>query len=571
MAGADRSQRIGPATEPDRYRLVRELGRGGEALLFLAELELAGETEPVVLKVFDTASTASEEEFERIGRRWKEQAELLRFVHRPGVVGVREYFEARPAHPLGQAATASGRALVLVLNYVDGLDLRDWRAARTSASGQDWQEAAHVLAQLAETLDFLHSGLATPSRRLVVHGDLSPGNVMVDERGRTTLVDFGLSKLTAEGSTAQVWFTPGYAAPEVFEGKRTPATDRYAFGGIAYFLLGGQAPPVTPEQLAGALAALPQLAALPAATRERLCAIAAADPERRPADLTSWVAALRGSVAGTPLPGRDTLRAGPPPPSAPAPPGASPYAPPPSAYPVPPGAPPGADGPYRPGTLVRHAPPPGPRGRRRALPAAGAVLAAAVVLSLVGYLVATRDSGDGSAEGRDTARPGATGTAGLTPSSQPAAAPTTTPTTGPPSGPASLSLTDMAPASKDPGGSLTSGDAMLLGTYYAHALVLDDGPNIRCQGSVTYDLGGAWKSLSMVAGIDDNSEDTASRITLYLDGAQIDSREVNFDVGPATLRLDVTGGRTLAIYYTDTIPDHCLMGDLVLASPTLSR
>lgn len=544
MTEADTSHRIGPETEPDRYRLVRSIGRGGEALLYLAELELAGETEPVVLKIFDTAATVTEEQFTRIGRRWKEQAELLRFVHRPGVVGVREYFEAQPVHRSGEVAAVSGRALVLVLNYVDGLDLRDWRAGHDFASAQDWREVASVLAQLAETLDFLHSGLATPSRRLVVHGDLSPGNVMVDDRGRTTLVDFGLSKLTAEGSTAQVWFTPGYAAPEVFEGKRTPATDRYAFGGIAYFLLSGQAPPIAPDQLAQALGGLPQFAALPADTRARLCAIAAADPDRRPGELSSWVAELRRAVELTPSSEQGTLRAVP---SAAGPYGelaVSPYGPPPSAF---------SAGPYQP---VPGPPPAGSRGPRRAM-VAFAVLAAVIVVSLVAYLATNRGSGGGSAKDGDTPTAGSAGTG-----------PTTAPLT---TGPESMSLTDETPSTRDPGGSFVSHDATLLGTYYEHALVLDDGPDVRCQGSITYDLGGQWKSLGMVVGIDDDSKDIASKVTLKLDGKVIDQPfEVDRDYSPVTLKLDVTGGHTLAISFADTMP-HCQMGDLVLANPTLTR
>ncbi|MGW5352590.1 protein kinase domain-containing protein [Streptomyces sp. NPDC004031] len=581
MAGADTSQRIGPETEPDRYRLVRSLGRGGEALLFLAELELAGQTEPVVLKVFDTAATVSQEEFERIGRRWKEQAELLRFVHRPGVVGVREYFEAQPVHRPGEAATVSGRALVLVLNYVDGLDLRDWRAARGPADGSapgtahgaDRQEVAHVLAQLAETLDFLHSGLATPSRRLVVHGDLSPGNVMVDERGRTTLVDFGLSKLTAEGSTAQVWFTPGYAAPEVFEGKRTPATDRYAFGGLAYFLLSGQTPPVVPDQLAHALGALPQLAALPADTRERLCAIAAADPERRPRELTAWVAELRRSVGSTPSPEAQTLRAAPPAAgSASAGPAASPYAPPPSAYPAAPAAPPRLTEPYRPGTLLQPGPPPArSRGPRRAL-VAFAVLAAVIAVSLVAYLVTDHGTGGGSAKDRDTPQPGSTGTTSPVPSSAPAAAPGTEPTTEPPTTtPSTLSLTDLQPVARDPDGSLQNGSGTVDTTPYPEALVVDNGRTARCGGSVSYNLGRDWNRLTMVAGIDDDSSDIAAKVTLYVDDQQVYTDEV--DVGrPASIDVPVTGGLRLTIVFSDTEPNpHCLMGDLVLGAPTLRR
>ncbi|MFJ4873475.1 protein kinase [Streptomyces sp. NPDC088757] len=290
---------IGPDSAPDRYRLLRSIGRGGEAVLYLAEIELAGGTEPVVVKVLDSKTTITPEIFERISQKWNEQAELLRFVHRPGVVGVREHFQGPPIHRPGESGTITGRALVLVMNHVDGLDLRDWRAERTLVSSAERREVMRTLEQLADVLDWLHSGKATPSGRTVVHGDLSPGNVMVDEYGQATLVDFGLSKLTADHQTAEVWFTPGYAAPEVFEGKRTPATDRYAFGAIAYFLLSGQSPPTAPEQLVSAFRALPQIAGLPEEQRDRVLSIAAADAGRRPISLSSWVKDVRHGVVST--------------------------------------------------------------------------------------------------------------------------------------------------------------------------------------------------------------------------------------------------------------------------------
>ncbi|MFG3190980.1 serine/threonine-protein kinase [Streptomyces omiyaensis] len=290
---------IGPDSAPDRYRLLRSIGRGGEAVLYLAEIELAGGTEPVVVKVLDSRTTITPELFERVSRKWNEQAELLRFVSRPGVVGVREHFQGAPIHAPGESGTLTGRALVLVMNHVDGLDLRDWRAERTLATPAERREVMRTLEQLADVLDWLHSGKATPSGRIVVHGDLSPGNVMVDEHGQATLVDFGLSKLTADHQTAEVWFTPGYAAPEIFEGKRTPATDRYAFGAIAYFLLSGQSPPAAPEQLAAAFAGVPQIAGLPEEQRRRVLAIAAADADRRPLSLSSWVKEVRHGVVST--------------------------------------------------------------------------------------------------------------------------------------------------------------------------------------------------------------------------------------------------------------------------------
>ncbi|MFE9927570.1 protein kinase [Streptomyces sp. NPDC005533] len=328
---------IGPDSAADRYRLLRSIGRGGEAVLYLAEIELAGGSEPVVVKVLDSKTTITPDIFDRISQKWNEQAELLRFVHRPGVVGVREHFEGPPIHRPGESSTLTGRALVLVMNHVDGLDLRDWRAERTLATAAERREVMRTLEQLADVLDWLHSGKATPSGRQVVHGDLSPGNVMVDAHGQATLVDFGLSKLTADHQTAEVWFTPGYAAPEVFDGKRTPGTDRYAFGAIAYFLLSGQSPPATPEQLAHALTALPQIAVLDAEQRARIASIYAADPGKRPVNLAGWMKDVRHAVVSTTTStSQRAVQDTPPRPAAPPQPVAPPVAaaPPPSAPPA---------------------------------------------------------------------------------------------------------------------------------------------------------------------------------------------------------------------------------------------
>ncbi|WP_340560219.1 protein kinase domain-containing protein [Streptomyces sp. GSL17-111] len=295
----DTSLYIGPESAPDRYRLLRSIGRGGEAVLYLAEIQLGGAAEPVVVKVLDTQETMRPQEFAKISARWSEQAELLRFVHRLGVVGIREHFEGLPPHRAGEAGNPPGRALCLVMNHVEGLDLRDWRAEHTLETVTERREALRYLEQLAEVLDWLHLGKGTPSGRVVVHGDLSPGNVMIDAHGQATLVDFGLSKLTAEHRTAEVWFTPGFAAPEVFEGRRTPATDRYAFGAIAYFLLAGESPASTPEQVRGQFRALPALTALDEESREEVLAVFAADPAARPDSLSSWVKRLRQAVFTT--------------------------------------------------------------------------------------------------------------------------------------------------------------------------------------------------------------------------------------------------------------------------------
>lgn len=479
----DTSLYIGPGSAPDRYRLLRSIGRGGEAVLYLAEIELSGASEPVVIKVLDAEATLTAAEFEKISARWSEQAELLRFVHRLGVVGVREHFEGPPAHRKGAAGTPPGRSLCLVMNYVEGVDLRDWRAEHPLVTLAERREAVRYLEQLAEVLDWLHSGRGTPSGRVVVHGDLSPGNVMVDSNGQATLVDFGLSKLTAEHRTAEVWFTPGFAAPEVFEGLRTPATDRYAFGALAYFLLSGQSPAHTPEQLREQFLGLPELAALPAERRAELTAICATEAGQRPDSLVRWVAGLRTAVISTTTaPSRQAADAAPadappvpstPPaqpvqpapsaplvplvPSAPPVPPAPPAAPvedrvptqpaaalaPPTQPPAPaqpprtpvPQTPPPSHGPYTAAAPTRPAPPrPGttavaPKRRRHILPIAAVLLAVAVVAgggtyAAVRHLDADRTGSTASRDSADPAAPadGPTGTPDEEPGTLPAPA-----------------------------------------------------------------------------------------------------------------------------------------------------
>ncbi|WP_017616042.1 serine/threonine protein kinase, partial [Nocardiopsis salina] len=296
------SLHVGPDTEPDKYRLIRSVGRGGEATLYLAEVDLAGQTEPVVVKVLNSDVTDNDEQFAQLSARWSEQAELLRFINRLGVVGVREHFEGAPEHPAGGAEGSEHRALYLVMNHVEGLDLRDWRAEHAVEGAAGQRKVLQYLEQVAQVLDVLHSGRATPSKRVVLHGDLSPGNIMIGEEGQATLVDFGLSRIAARHMTARPWFTPGYAAPEIFNGEYSAATDRYAFGAIAYFALTGEAPPPAPEQLRERFAALPLLAGAEENRRGIVMAMFSADASDRP-EASEWVRALRSLATSVPWTG----------------------------------------------------------------------------------------------------------------------------------------------------------------------------------------------------------------------------------------------------------------------------
>ncbi|MFE5539220.1 protein kinase [Streptomyces sp. NPDC056492] len=612
---------IGPDAAADRYRLLRSIGRGGEAVLYLAEIELAGGAEPVVVKVLDSKTTITPDVFDRISQKWNEQAELLRFVHRPGVVGVREHFEGPPIHRAGDSSTLTGRALVLVMNHVDGLDLRDWRAERTLAGAAERREVMRTLEQLADVLDWLHSGKATPSGRQVIHGDLSPGNVMVDAHGQATLVDFGLSKLTADHQTAEVWFTPGYAAPEVFDGKRTPGTDRYAFGAIAYFLLSGQSPPATPEQLAQAMAGLPQIAVLDAEQRARITAICSADPGRRPVNLAGWMKDIRHAVVSTTtstsqravrdaVPAKPVL---PPPPAVPPQPSAAPAsAPLSSAPPVPPAAyvptaPASAPGPapvpspdpgpatvpdavpagygpaYHHGPAPVPAPePPRPARKRRTglvLGSAATVVVLAALAVLGVQLLGDKDKENTAANGK----PGGSSTpkAPDSDSDSDSATPSTDPSEESPTPRESPSPT--ASGSRDPGSVKDSnvadltvlssvgeihnfevGSAKLNTKEYGAALL----GSCYVGASVEYDVNRAWSTLEFTAGVDDGSTVEEARVTISVDDKPaLFSEQVHLGK-PVTKSLDIKGALRLRIKVEETCRDR---GSAIIAAPVLKR
>lgn len=616
---------IGPDAAADRYRLLRSIGRGGEAVLYLAEIELAGGSEPVVVKVLDSKTTITPEVFDRISQKWNEQAELLRFVHRPGVVGVREHFEGPPIHRPGESSTLTGRALVLVMNHIDGLDLRDWRAERTLAGAAERREVMRTLEQLAEVLDWLHSGKATPSGRQVVHGDLSPGNVMVDAHGQATLVDFGLSKLTADHQTAEVWFTPGYAAPEVFEGKRTPGTDRYAFGAIAYFLLSGESPPASPQQLARAMAELPQIAVLDAEQRARITALYAEEPSRRPVNLAGWMKDVRRAVVSTTTSTtsqRAAVQDSPPKPAAPPPPTVAPAAaaaPPPPAYsptapagaaaappptapltapdpaqpappttePAPAAVPePAASVPegYGPAYNLSPAPPaqPAPPKKKRRT---GLVLGSAVTVVVLAALAVAGVKFLGDMGKGDTAASGKPGgasapqspapssasaspsTDSATDGSGPGASPTPAGSSSPhaPGQVKDSNVADLTVLSSVGGvDNFEVGSAKLNTTEYGAALL----GSCYYGAAIEYDVNRAWSSLEFTAGIDDGSTVEQARLTISVDDKPAVFSELVHLGKPVTKSLDIKGALRLRI----KVEEGCKgRGNAVLAAPVLKR
>ncbi len=202
-----------------RYELLRELGRGGMAVVYLArDRELGRE---VAVKVIHAQHAADDETVSRMER---EARTVARLDHSCIVT----LYESRHL--------ADG-SLALVMQYVPGGTLKE--AIRRDGPFA-FDRAERVLRDLAEALAYAHG-------RRIVHRDVKPGNVYLDEEtGRALLADFGIARwadaeeLTMEGTALG---TPTYMSPEQIDGLAVDGrSDLYSLGLVGYEMLTGRRP-----------------------------------------------------------------------------------------------------------------------------------------------------------------------------------------------------------------------------------------------------------------------------------------------------------------------------------------
>jgi len=146
---------------------------------------------------------------------------ILEKIDHPGPAKVIERFE-------------EGRSTYLVLEHIKGIDLRslvESRGPRNEKTVWKW------LAQLCEQLQYLHEQ-DTP----ILHRDLTPDNIMLDENGNIRIIDFGAAHEFMENITGTLIGKQAYIAPEQLRGKATRASDIYSLGQMMFFLLTGRDP-----------------------------------------------------------------------------------------------------------------------------------------------------------------------------------------------------------------------------------------------------------------------------------------------------------------------------------------
>ena len=203
----------------DRYRIVRQLGRGGMGMVYEAfDLRLG---QQVAAKQTLSARQDLCEQFEH-------EARLLASLNHPALPRVSDYFTEE-------------NCAFLIMQHIDGADL-----AETLARQRGPLPIRSVIAwadQLLDALIYLHT-----HDRQIIHRDIKPHNLKITEMGRIALLDFGLAKSQGanceDNETSIFGYSPRYAPLEQIQDLgTTPQSDIYALGATLYHLLTGVKPP----------------------------------------------------------------------------------------------------------------------------------------------------------------------------------------------------------------------------------------------------------------------------------------------------------------------------------------
>jgi eukaryotic-like serine/threonine-protein kinase len=199
-----------------RYRILRKLGTGGMANVYLAEDEVLGRR--VAIKILNDRHAGDDQFVERFRREAKNAASLSH----PNIVSIYDRGEAEGTY-------------YIAMEYLDGRSLKELIVARGPAP---INLAVDYARQILAAIRFAH-------RHGIVHRDIKPHNVLVDAEGRLKVTDFGIARAGASQMTeaGSIIGTAQYLSPEQARGAPVDQTsDLYSVGVVLYELLTGVVP-----------------------------------------------------------------------------------------------------------------------------------------------------------------------------------------------------------------------------------------------------------------------------------------------------------------------------------------
>ena len=230
----------GTLLQSGKYRIIRHIGSGGFGCTYEAEHTML--CHRVAIKEFfvkdfcnrdastgrvTIATDNKKELIKKLHSKFIDEAKAIFSMNHPGIVRVTDIFE-------------ENETAYYVMEYIDGCSLGEVLEKRGVFTEE---EATRIIRAAAEALAHVHS-----TNRL--HLDIKPGNIMLGDNGKVTLIDFGVSKqydeVNRENTSTLLGKTPGFAPPEQMGNNIkafTPATDIYALGATFYKILTGITPP----------------------------------------------------------------------------------------------------------------------------------------------------------------------------------------------------------------------------------------------------------------------------------------------------------------------------------------
>ncbi|HTU18360.1 MAG TPA: serine/threonine-protein kinase [Gemmataceae bacterium] len=228
------------------YRKLRQLGSGGQGVVFLGERQGADRFRlPVALKVFSPESyrdaEAYHEDMERIAR----VALRVALIQHDNLIDIHDFIEQDGLR-------------VMEMEWVDGYNLREvltqrmLDVTRERVGARHWKYVNNVILTQGpiqprmkpgvaiQVLRECLAGLAALHREGIVHGDLKPSNIMLKRTGDTKVIDIG-SAIDRNAAAARRMWSPVYAAPEVLDGgENSPRADLASLGYVLIEMLSGR-------------------------------------------------------------------------------------------------------------------------------------------------------------------------------------------------------------------------------------------------------------------------------------------------------------------------------------------
>jgi hypothetical protein len=266
-----------------QYRLVEQIGQGGMATVYRA-LDTRS-LQDVAIKILSSTAVGDR----RYVRRFRREAGFVKNVLRhPSIVPVLDYNEVRGL-------------VYLVMPFIPGETLHDRMTRRRVTDS----EAARWIDQIANALDFAHG-------HGIIHRDVKPSNIIIDNEGDAHLTDFGLARMIEGSNTltgSMLMGTPSYVSPEQGRGKRVDGrADEYSLAVVMYQLAAGRVPFEGSTPMATVLMHIQEPVARPSrfnpnlspAVEKVILRAMAKDPEERFPTVSAMNQAYQGAVKGSP-------------------------------------------------------------------------------------------------------------------------------------------------------------------------------------------------------------------------------------------------------------------------------